>query len=196
MTDIPTNATIRARNEAGALMLRSNLDIIQQMKAPWPSLNQTDQTRIIEQTRNATEQSVDLIVRMLASANFTAFAAELESMNVKDGIKLACVVGKGVANRDELMDHVGGTIIIVLADSSQFLEGVNKIKATADQPELPLGEPEGDVAAEVTDAMKGPVEEPPADAQDEAAAALAKLDATPIPTARAATDAEQLIPEL
>ena len=189
--------TAHASNHLGAQLLKVLMDEITRPREPWAKISEAEQTQTIERMKNAVHQQVDIAVRMIAAGGCAAFPAELESMNVKDGIKLSLVVAKGVPRRDELMDHVGSTVMVVAMDSAQYLEGMDKIKAQADQPELPLEVEDLTktyTPGELQQAIRGPAEPPPADALAEAQAALADLPPDPIETARAVPESAQLIP--
>lgn len=183
-----------AENSIGAGLLKALLDEVARLRQPWQNTAQAEQQQVIERLRNAVEQHVSIGVRKVAAIGFTAYAGELNSMAVKDGIKLSVMLHKGVARTDELLDHVGAAVLVVLADSTEYLEGMEKIKAQADQPELPLdpNAASGEPGAPVESAA------PPTDGGDVEPAEQPVIPSLPeggeVSTARGATEADQTVP--
>jgi hypothetical protein len=130
----PSNETLTAETMFGDLVSL----VIDEIKAApdvWQKLSEFQQDEVIGRVRQRVEFNVRQAVKLIASEGREVITAELEQITAKDGIKAVCTLAKHDPNRHALLDSVGKAVLIVVADSSQFLNG-EMPKPDPQQPDL------------------------------------------------------------
>lgn len=130
----------------GGTLLAALLQEIRRLDKPWPNTPEEEQQRVIDRLGKAVDDHVRRAVNQVAKCGFPFAVGTLESLAIKDGVKAAVKFGRAAESIHTLMDHVGTGVLIVFADPTKFVEGMERIKADVDQPELPLEQqaPESD----------------------------------------------------
>lgn len=142
MTEESQDQTIELATETMLGDLTSFL--IDELKAApdvWQKLSEDQQDDVIERATSRVGDAVSAAVRMIAADSREVVTAELEQITAKDGIKAVCTLAKHDKNRHALLDSVGKAVLIVVADSNQFMGG-DIPKAEPNQ--LPLDTPVAD----------------------------------------------------
>lgn len=130
------STTSIAINSAGANLLRALLQQVDQLQKPMQQLSQSEQQKVIFHLREAVETCVKKLVETFAAAEFARIPATVESVTFKDGVKAVLQLSKGEIGTHALADATGNQALVVIANHREFLEGVEDVKAKADQGEL------------------------------------------------------------
>lgn len=131
-------AEIAAETMHGDLMAL----VVDELKAaprPWPELGEDEQDEVIERVRRRTGEAVEDVVRIIATAGFKRIPAKLDSVQVKDGLKITLSALQNDPARHDLMDAQGTTVALVLADPERFGGGTEAVKAHAADGEAVVG---------------------------------------------------------
>lgn len=88
--------------------------------APWKALPEAQQKEIIESISNQAQAAVDKVVRIIAADGRDPIMAELESVQIKDGIKLVMKCLTTEHNLLMLGTRTGQSIMLVVADSDSY----------------------------------------------------------------------------
>lgn len=129
----------------GTELMRAMYEEITQQRIPWIATPEQQQREVIDRLRAKVEMAVQTAVRRLATMGFTHVVAQVESLTIKDEAKAVLLLSRGTEAMHELADNVGSRAVIVFADPADYTDGMHVIKAQADQPALPLDDP--DIAA-------------------------------------------------
>jgi hypothetical protein len=125
-----------AIHSAGANMLSALIKQVEQMPKPWQQMPEREQQVVIFRLREAVEASVKQLVKTIAGGNHVSIPASVESLTFKDGVKVALKLAKGTDSLHSLVDAQGSVVQIVLASVDQYIDGIDQIRASADQAEL------------------------------------------------------------
>jgi hypothetical protein len=131
-------AEIAAETMHGDLMAL----VVDELKAAprsWPELSEDEQDEVIERVRRRTGEAVEDVVRIIATAGFKRIPAKLDSVQVKDGLKITLSALQNDPARHDLMDAQGSTVALVLADPAQFGGGTEAVKAQTADGETVVG---------------------------------------------------------
>ena len=135
-TSIPKMAS----DALGANLKQLVLQEIKLLPKPWQSLSSGEQNDSIFRIEKGITQAVAGAVNTIASGGLPRIKAEIDQVTIKDKIKLALIVSHNnpMDMLNELYQSGSGTACqIVLADSEQFLGGMDLIEMPADdQPQL------------------------------------------------------------
>lgn len=161
MNNLPTLQTAGTSLATG--LLKALIEEVRALQKPWAAMNETEQQRCIDYLAAQVDMAVTRAVRDVAGMGFTHFGAQLESLNVKDGMKAVLKLPTPEHDVEQLLGNVSSVCVLVLVDHAVYVEGVHQVKADPDQPGLPLGDPD-ESAAETPDEV-APVEAAPAEPQ-------------------------------
>ena len=75
-------------------------------------------------------------VSVLAAQGHSAVICNLAAVTFRDGVRGTIVVQPGSDMRHQLADHASKEVVLVLADPTKFMQGLEDIKPDADQPKL------------------------------------------------------------
>jgi len=128
---------ITAETMAGDL-LAACVDELRLLPKPWPALPEVEQAEIIERLRNRVSHNVREAVNAIAADGRVTIVAELESITFKDGGKVALKIARTTAGKHDLIDAVGQSVLIVIANPEEFMGGLGEVKADSDQRALDL----------------------------------------------------------
>lgn len=103
---------------------------------PWNLRSEDKQRETITRTELAVRHWVFRACSIIAAGGQKAARASLVKMQAKDGIQLQVNVNGTDPLRHELMDHVGGAVLIVLADTHQFLGERSPVPVKKDQGDI------------------------------------------------------------
>jgi hypothetical protein len=146
-------ATITAQTMLGELMA-CTLDELKQARDVWQKLPQTEQDRVIERIQNRTSEAIRQAVHMISAKGFTQIPATLEQVVAKDGLKAVVLPSAHGPEKYSLIDAVGTTVTIVLANPGQYAAGKHGHKSEPNQRALELpGDEEGDESEELPEGV-------------------------------------------
>lgn len=132
-----------------ALLKRMRTELVQ-LQTPWQNTPQDKQQQILDRLRAGVYEAVGTAVRRIAGEGFPHVAVSIESLSIKDEAKAAISVPRASSAMHDLADMVGQRAILVFVDEKAYTANMEKLKAQADQPELPLEEqPESRLTIEV-----------------------------------------------
>lgn len=120
----------------GTKLLNALLNEIRQIPKPWEQIAEREQEVVIFRLREAVEKNVRHAVTSIQCAAFPRLAASVEQVTFKDGVKAVLTLMKGQDGCHQLADAAGGQVMIVLANPAQFTEGMELVKADADQADM------------------------------------------------------------
>jgi hypothetical protein len=123
-------------NSAGANLLKALITQVEKLPKPWQQLSASEQERVIFHLREGVESSVRSIVKTIASGDFMNIPAAVESVTFKGGVKAVVKLAKGTDGAHSLADCEGRQVLIVIASPDEYIEGIENVKAKADQAEL------------------------------------------------------------
>lgn len=120
----------------GVTLLKALLGEIRQLQKPWEQTPEREQEVVIDRLRRAVEHTIRQTTLRIAAGNFQRVPVEIESVTFKDGVKAVMQIERSAEGVHALADGTGGRALVVLASIDQFIEGMNRILADADQPDL------------------------------------------------------------
>lgn len=106
----------------------------------WKKIPEGKQRDIAHAAEQLSKEVVRKAAEIVAGRGFQSIHGTLESVTVKDGLKMVVKASKMVESRRELMDHQGGGITIVLSDISPYTTQRSETEIDLDQPSLPIDE--------------------------------------------------------
>lgn len=137
------NAAEAAQSVARDTLLGDLVSIvIDEMKAApdvWQKLSEFAQDDVIHRVQKRCTKVIADVVNIVASEHRPTVAATVDSVTMKDGIKVVLKLPKTDPQRHELFDAQGREVLIVVAGARDFLVG-EMPKADAQQPALELPE--------------------------------------------------------
>lgn len=125
-----------AINSAGANMLSALIKQLEQLQKPWQQTPEREQEKVIFHLRESVEAAARQLVKAIAGGNHPSIPASVESVTFKDGVKVSLKLAKGTESLHALVDAQGSVVQIVLASVDQYIDGIQQIRASADQAEL------------------------------------------------------------
>ncbi len=124
--------------------------ILQEMKLlpmPWQQMSEDRQRGVIERANFAVKRLVAGCVNTIATQNNTCVTATIESINLKDKVKVTAIVHRDNAHEAMTQLYESGaesTCQIVLTSAEMYLGGMDMVQPEPDQPEFELGLPKPD----------------------------------------------------
>ena len=110
--------------------------VIEELKAApdvWQRLPEHKQDAVIGRVHQRVGEAVRQAVELMAANGRTAIPATLEQVTVKDAYKAVLTLRKDDPSRHELVDATGRSVMIVVADPTEFSGGAGDVKADPDQ---------------------------------------------------------------
>lgn len=106
---------------------------------PWPELTKGKQDDIIDRLRSRVEGNIKMAVHLLAAEGRIVVAGDLDQITIKDGVKAVVKFGINAPNLNELYEHSGKMVLVVVANPSDHTAGMDEIKGESDQRAMDLG---------------------------------------------------------
>lgn len=106
----------------------------------WKKLPEAKQRDLASGAEAIAKDVVRKSAEIIAARGFPAIHGQLQSVMVRDGLRLVVTVSKSVDCRRDLMDKQGGAITLVLSDTSEYVTERSEPEIDLDQPELPMEE--------------------------------------------------------
>lgn len=107
---------------------------------PWSVMSETEQQTLIDGCDRLADNLVRKAVDMLAANGRDTIQGTLEQYTHKDEIKAVIKIGNHAENTESLREMVGGRVLIVSSDPSQFLGQKDEAKPDPDQKEIFKGD--------------------------------------------------------
>ncbi|MFZ3193963.1 MAG: hypothetical protein WA154_12260 [Moraxellaceae bacterium] len=134
---------------AAANMGKRFMDLfLQELKAApdvWQKQSAKQQSEVIDRVRKGIEYATAGAVNTIVTGGHTALAGTIDTVNIKDKIKLTVIVSKSNLSESLAELYAAGSessCQILLADAAQYCGGMDLIEADPDQPALFGNEPE------------------------------------------------------
>lgn len=108
----------------------------EQSKRPWHERSEADQRDTVHQVESAVRDVVRRAVEIIAAGGLKTIKATIEQVTVKDGIKATLTMSKFDEHRHNLIDATGATVLVVVADPSDFTGEREPVEIKPDQAEL------------------------------------------------------------
>lgn len=106
---------------------------------PWPELSKARQDDIIDRLQARVERNVGMAVHLLAAEGRVVVAGDLDQITIKDGVKAVVKFGSNAANLNELYEHSGKMVLVVVANPADHTGGMDDIEGEHDQRAMDLG---------------------------------------------------------
>lgn len=123
-----------------ALLKRMHVELTQ-LQTPWQNTPEAQQQQILDRLRAGVYEAVGAAVRRIAGEGFAHVAVTIDSLSIKDEAKAAISVPRASSAMHDLADMVGQRAMLVFVDEKAYTANMERLKALADQPELPLEGP-------------------------------------------------------
>lgn len=149
-TQVPDFAEFTASTLKTELMAIT-LDELKAAVDVWHLVPEQEQDEVINRIERRVHDAVVQTIRLISGHGFTRIPASIESITIKDGIKLAATVSRTDAARHDLIDAQGSIITLVIADLSEFTDSPHSHAADPDQGELRLEKQVGDILKRAAD---------------------------------------------
>lgn len=117
-------------------LMAAILGELRTMPDHWLRMNEENQQKAIARIRDKVRTMVHETAQILMRGEFPAIAATLDTMTIKDGVKITLAMEATQNGRHALYDAAGKKVLVVLADSDRWLKRMDEIKAKADQLQL------------------------------------------------------------
>ena len=104
----------------------------------WQAFNEEIQQRIIDSVTKGAEAAVEKMAEIMASDGRETIVAQLESLTVKEGIKLSLKCGFSEETLVVLGRAQGSTVHLVRKEAASYGGTRGPVHPDPDQPELPL----------------------------------------------------------
>lgn len=129
-----------AEESAGLTLLKALLTEVQHMPKPWQAMPEREQRDVIDRLREQVGAAVRDAVLRIASGGHKRIVASVESVTFKDGVKAVLQLSRGNPSTHALADATGGTVLVVLTEVEEHVDGMHVVKPDPDQRELPVDE--------------------------------------------------------
>lgn len=106
----------------------------------WKKLPEAKQRDLAGGAESIAKDVIRKSAEIIAARGFQAVHGQLQSVMVKDGLKLVVTVSNKVECRRDLIDKQGGAITIVMSDTSEYVTERSEPDIDLDEPELPIDE--------------------------------------------------------
>lgn len=116
---------------------------------PWNLQGEQNQRETIEKVEKAVGHAVERVVALIAAKGQQNIHAKLEKISIKDDIQATLIISKQNPDRHAFIDCQGASVLIVVADPTDFAGERAPAEITPDQHVLPVdqgGEDGGDGA--------------------------------------------------
>lgn len=113
---------------------------------PWNLRPENEQRDTIDSVNRAIATWVWRACVLIASAGQQVAKGTLVKLASKDGIQMQVNVAASDPLRHTLMDHVGSTVLIVIADPEEHMGQRGEVKINKDQPDMLEDEGEAEAA--------------------------------------------------
>ncbi len=133
--DVPTISAIAADTMLGDLMA-CLIDEFKTAPDVWQKMPEYQQQDVIYRVQQRVQENIRAAVEIIASANRPTIVATVESVTVKDGIKAVLTLPKSDAQRHELFDASGQTVLLIVGGASEYYGGASEVRPDPDQPAL------------------------------------------------------------
>jgi hypothetical protein len=108
----------------------------EQDKRPWSDRTEADQRATVHTIEATIQDLVASAVQLIAASGLPTIKATLDQIVVKDGLKLVLQMPKSHEQRLQIMDAVGGTVLLVVADASEFMGERAPVAIKPDQGDI------------------------------------------------------------
>ena len=119
-----------------AQLTETLIDEIKALDKVWFQTPEAQQAVVIARLSDSVYNAMLKAVQIMSAVGHKAVICNLFSVTFKDAVRAVITVGPGSDMRHELADYATKDCVLVLADPSVFMQGLQDIKPDADQPKL------------------------------------------------------------
>lgn len=154
MTTETVDATLLPTETLAGDLTAALLDRVRNLQKPYQQMSEAEQNVLIGGLRTAVGDMVRNVAHTIAADGRKVLTAEIEKVEVKDGMKAVLTMSKRDENRLDLIDACGSTVLIVIAGASEYMGGDNpqadpdQTKLLTDDDDRPVADSCGALAAE------------------------------------------------
>lgn len=130
-----TPALIAADTMLGDLMA-CLIDEFKSAPDVWQKMPENQQQDVIYRVQQRVQENIRAAVEIIASANRPTIVATVESVTVKEAIKAVVTLPKSDAQRHNLFDAAGMSVLLIVGGASEFYGGTDQVQPDPDQPAL------------------------------------------------------------
>ena len=102
----------------------------------WAKMSEDTQRDLIYRVQSRVQDAIRSAVEIIASDNRPTIVATVEQVTVKDGIKAVVSLPKSDAQRHELFDAAGMSVLLIVGGATSYYGGADQVKPDPDQPPL------------------------------------------------------------
>lgn len=124
--------------DAAVLLGNMRDDILNlfKQKADWKGMKEAQQKEVVASCEYIARELIRRTSNIIASRGFKAFHCTLDSVTIKDGIKIILKASKNAEGRQSLLESQGGSVTVVMTDINPYLGQRNKPEIDEDEPSL------------------------------------------------------------
>ncbi len=123
----------------GVTLLKALVTEIKLMKKPWDAMTQNQQDDVIDRLRGKVRDQIQMAVHIIASAGRAVVPGTLDTITVKDGAKMLIKMPSLGEHTAEIIAAEGKTVMVIIADSAEYMAGLDSVKGEPDQRAMDLG---------------------------------------------------------
>lgn len=116
------------------------LDHIKSLRKSWPEFSRVEQLQIVEHCKTISENLIKQAVQIIAADGRRTIVADVEKIEVKDGIKVHAKCTNLQQSLIDLGASVGKTVLIVVADDHDYSGQREEPETDPDQRQFNFGE--------------------------------------------------------
>lgn len=106
------------------------------MQHLWQAMPMEQQKETIYRIQSRVQENIRTAVEIIASDNRPTIVATVESVTVKDGIKAVVTLPRSDAQRHELCDATGMSVLLIVGGAAGYYGGTDQVAPDPDQPPL------------------------------------------------------------
>lgn len=103
---------------------------------PWQMRPEHEQRELVHQTESAVRVAVGKVCELIAGGGHPSARGSIAKLQAKNGLQLQVDVAASDPLRHALMDHVGGRVLLVLADPDSHMGERAPAKIKPDQGDI------------------------------------------------------------
>lgn len=130
----------RSKNYAAsglaAQVTETLIDEIRALDNVWHKTPEAQQAVIIARLSDRVANAMTSAVAILSARGHKAVICNLAAVTFRDAVRGTIIIAPGADMRHDMADHATKDVVLVLADPSVFLRGLENVKPDADQPKL------------------------------------------------------------
>ena len=114
------------------------IDLAKALPEPWQQLSEARQRNWLDTVERQLTQAIENTIGLLASRDWTATAATVDTVTFKSGgVKAALKIAHATQGAHQIADSAGQQVLIIICDHEEFTAGEGKPEPDPDQKSIP-----------------------------------------------------------